>query len=170
MEKNYQLYEHQAQYYETDQMGIIHHSNYIRWFEEARTNMLEQMGFGYDQMEKSGIIVPVLAVNCEYKSMVHYNDRVYIVPKIEQFNGIRLQISYRVMDKTTHALRAYGESKHCFLDATSRPISLKKVDKELYDLFVSYVDKDLDQHITEEKASSEKGDENIDHDRSNWMG
>ncbi len=49
-------YEHRTQYYETDQMGIIHHSNYIRWFEEARTDLMRQMGIGYDEMEGQGII------------------------------------------------------------------------------------------------------------------
>lgn len=141
MEKDFQLYEHQAQYYETDQMGIIHHSNYIRWFEEARTDLMDQIGFGYDQMEKRGIVVPVLSVNCEYKSMVRYNDRVYIIPQIDVFNGIRLQISYRVIDKKTGVLCTTGESKHCFLNEQGRPISLKKVDKELYDLFDPYVGK-----------------------------
>lgn len=143
MENKYQLYEHQAQYYETDQMGIIHHSNYIRWFEEARTDLMDQMGFGYDQMEKRGIIVPVLSINCDYKSMVRYNDRVYIIPKIEVFNGIRLQISYRVIDKKTGELRSFGESKHCFLNSSNRPVSLKKVDKEMYVLFASYAGKDF---------------------------
>ena len=52
-------YEHRTQYYETDQMGIIHHSNYIRWFEEARTDLMRQMGIGYDEMEGQGIISPV---------------------------------------------------------------------------------------------------------------
>ena len=144
LEKNYQLYEHQAQYYETDQMGIIHHSNYIRWFEEARTDLMDQIGFGYDQMEKQGMIVPVLSVNCEYKSMVRYNDRVYIIPKIDVFNGIRLQISYRVIDKKSGELRSFGESKHCFLGVGGRPVSLKKVDKELYNLFDSYVGVDFE--------------------------
>ena len=62
----YRVYEHKTQYYETDQMGIIHHSNYIRWFEEARMDMMEQMGMGYAEMEKRGIISPVLSVHSEY--------------------------------------------------------------------------------------------------------
>ncbi len=49
-------YEHHAQYYETDQMGCVHHSNYIRWMEEARVNLMEQMGCGYKAMEASGIM------------------------------------------------------------------------------------------------------------------
>ncbi|AGY82267.1 acyl-CoA thioesterase [Carnobacterium inhibens] len=143
MERHFDLYEHQAQYYETDQMGIIHHSNYIRWFEEARTNLLDQMGFGYAKMEESGVIVPVLAINCIYKSMVRYNDRVYIIPKIEEFNGIRLTISYRIVDKSTGELRTTGESKHCFLNKENRPFSLKKEQPKLYDLFDSYLKVDL---------------------------
>ena len=50
-------------------MGIIHHANYLHWFEEARIDMMEQMGMGYDIMEKQGIISPVLSVHCDYKSM-----------------------------------------------------------------------------------------------------
>lgn len=143
MERKFDLYEHQAQYYETDQMGIIHHSNYIRWFEESRTNLLDQMGFGYDQMEKLGIIVPVLAISCTYKSMVRYNDRVYIVPKIEEFNGIRMTISYQILDKATGELCTTGESKHCFLDKSNRPVSLKKKQSEMYELFNAYLGVDL---------------------------
>ncbi len=52
-------YEHKTQYYETDQMGIIHHSNYIRWFEEARTDLLRQMGISYEELEAQGILCPV---------------------------------------------------------------------------------------------------------------
>ena len=55
-------YIHKVQYYETDQMGIVHHSNYIRWFEEARIDLLEQLGIGYDMIEKEGIISPVIGV------------------------------------------------------------------------------------------------------------
>ena len=57
-------YLHKTQYYETDQMGVVHHSNYIRWFEEARTDLLERAGLGYNKMEKLGIAVPVLSASC----------------------------------------------------------------------------------------------------------
>ena len=54
------MYTHRVQYYETDQMGIVHHSNYIRWFEEARIDWMRHCGISYREMEKQGIIVPVL--------------------------------------------------------------------------------------------------------------
>ena len=62
------VYEHKVQYYETDQMGIVHHSNYIRWFEEARVDVLDQIGIGYKKMEEAGVISPVLEVHAAYKT------------------------------------------------------------------------------------------------------
>lgn len=139
MTNEMKIYEHKAQYYETDQMGIIHHSNYIRWFEEARTDMLDQIGFGYDQMEASGIIIPVLSINCDYKSMVRYGDTVQIIPKIEVFTGVKLVISYRILDKTTKELRTTGESHHCFLTKEHRVTSLKRSNQEMFDVFTSLI-------------------------------
>lgn len=122
-----QAYEHQAQYYETDQMGIIHHSNYIRWFESARIWYMNQIGVDYRDMEESGIISPVLSVQCTYKSMVHFGDVVEIIPKVEKYNGIKLELSYQVLDKQSGELRTTGTSSHCFLNKDGRPLSLKKV-------------------------------------------
>ena len=121
-----QAYEHQAQYYETDQMGIIHHSNYIRWFESARIWYMNQIGVDYRDMEESGIISPVLSVQCTYKSMVHFGDVVEIIPKVEKYNGIKLELSYQVLDKQSGELRTTGTSSHCFLNKDGRPLSLKK--------------------------------------------
>ena len=119
-------YLHKTQYYETDQMGVVHHSNYIRWFEEARTDLLERAGLGYDKMEERGIIVPVLAASCEYKSSVRYGETVAIVPKVEIYTGLRLGISYRIVDASTGELRATGETRHAFLDGNFKPSSLKR--------------------------------------------
>lgn len=60
-------YIHQVQYYETDRMGITHHSNYIRWMEEARVAFLEELGWGYAKLEEMGIISPVTKAACEFK-------------------------------------------------------------------------------------------------------
>ncbi len=89
-------YRHRVQYYETDQMKVVHHSNYIRWFEEARTDFLEKSGFSYAWMEEQGIIIPVLSVSAEYKAMVHYGEDVLIKPTVTGFNGVKLLLSYEV--------------------------------------------------------------------------
>ena len=70
------MYTHRVQYYETDQMGIVHHSNYIRWFEEARIDWMRHCGISYREMEKQGIIVPVLGVEATYRQMVHLHQKI----------------------------------------------------------------------------------------------
>lgn len=119
-------YEHKTQYYETDQMGIIHHSNYIRWFEEARVDFMERCGFSYAQMEKDGLISPVLSVSCEYKTMTYFGDTVIIDTEIIKYNGIKLELSYTVRDKETGEIRCTGKSSHCFLDREGKAVSLKR--------------------------------------------
>ena len=124
----YKPYKHLVQYYETDQMGIVHHSNYIRWFEEN--------GFGYKKMEELGIISPVLSVNARYKSMTHYYDTVIINVKVVKYNGVKITLEYSVVDEKTGEVRCTGESEHCFLDASGSPVSLKRSLPELNVIFI----------------------------------
>lgn len=120
------------QYYETDQMGIVHHSNYIRWFEEARVAFLEEIGYGYDVLEAAGIVSPVLSVNCVYQQSARFGDTVEILPSVRSFNGVRLFVAYTVVDAASGAVRAQGETSHCFLDREGRPLRLKKTHPDYY--------------------------------------
>lgn len=135
-------YEHHVKYYETDQMGIVHHSNYIRWMEEARMDLMEQMGLSYKQMEEMEIISPVLSVNCEYKSMVHFSDTVVIDARIIRYNGVKMRVTYQMTDKETGELRTLAVSEHCFLDANGKPLSLKRSYPELDTRFFEMVDEE----------------------------
>ena len=119
-------YEHKVQYYETDGMGIVHHSNYIRWFEEARVDLLEQLGFGYDRIEAAGYSGPVLEVACQYKTMSRFGETVSIKASITAYNGVRMTLHYEVTDKATGALRCTGDSRHCFINAEGKPAVLKR--------------------------------------------
>lgn len=130
--KELKPYYHLAKYYETDQMAVVHHSNYIRWFEEARVDFLQQIGLGYDTIEAAGIYSPVLSATCEYKSSVKFNDMVIILPKLEFFNGIKMTIGYRVMDSKTKQIKAVGETKHCFVSKDFKPVSLKRDYKDMF--------------------------------------
>ncbi len=135
-------WQHKVQYYETDQMGIVHHSNSIRWFEEARTWMMDEMQFGYEKMEALNILVPVLEASAKYISMVKFGETVEITTHISQFTGVKMVIEYEIRDVETGELRTTGQTKHAFLDKNSyRPISLKRNHKEIYDLFHAILDK-----------------------------
>ena len=136
----FEIYEHKTQYYETDQMGIIHHANYLHWFEEARTDLMDQMGMGYDMMEDQGIICPVLSVHCEYKSMARYGETVQVMVNLKEYNGIRMTLEYTVLDKKTGQVRCVGESRHCFLTRDGKPVSLKRNYIEMDKAFREYSD------------------------------
>ena len=123
-------YIRKVNYYETDQMGVVHHSNYIRWFEEARCHLMEQLGAGYADMERAGVISPVLEAHAQYKSMTRFGETVIIYSKMTFYNGIKMTISYEVKDKTTGEIRCIGETKHCFIDREGKLLSLKKSNKE----------------------------------------
>ena len=125
-----EVYRHKTQYYETDQMGIIHHSNYIRWFEEARTDFLEKLGMGYDKMEAEGIISPVLSVSCEYRTMTHFGETVAVAVALTKYNGVRLELEYTVTNADSGEVRAVGTSEHCFLDREGNILCLKRCSPE----------------------------------------
>lgn len=120
-----QPYQHHCQYYETDQTGIIHHSNYIRWFEEARIDYLKQVGLPYEDMEKNGIISPVLEVSCQYKKMIKFQDTAPIILRLKKYTGIRFEIEYQVYNQHNE-LCTTGYSQHCFLNKEGKPLSLKR--------------------------------------------
>ena len=124
-------YIHHVNYYETDKMGITHHSNYIRWMEEARIYFLEQIGFGYGKLEADGIISPVIGVECEYKTSTTFGDLVAIDVAVEEFRGVKLVIQYTMIKMDTGELVATGRTKHCFVNRDGKPVILKKSFPEL---------------------------------------
>lgn len=119
-------YIHKVHYYETDKMGVTHHSNYIRWMEEARVDFLDQIGYGYAKMEEAGIISPVIGVECEYKRTTTFDNEICIRPEIESFNGVKLVIRYTMTNVATGELVCHGKSKHCFLSKDGKPLSMRK--------------------------------------------
>ena len=101
-------YDRKINYYETDQMGIVHHSNYIRYFEEARCSFMEQSGYPYARLEEEEILSPTLAVSC--KCAFHYE----------------------ITDAETRELRAKGTSEHGFIGRDGKPVNLPKEKPDFY--------------------------------------
>ena len=134
------LYEHTVQYYETDKMDCVHHSNYIRWFEEARTFLLGKLGFGYFKMEENGVMSPVLRVEAEYKTMARYGDTAQIEVSADNYTGTRITFVYDIRDKATGALRCFGKTHHCFIGKDGRPLSLRKHLPQMDMLVKAYID------------------------------
>ncbi len=143
MSEKIKLYERKAFYYETDKMGIVHHSNYIRWFEEARIHFLNEVGFPYAKMEELGVMIPVLSARADYKNAVRFDETVLIVLKVEEFNGFKMRITYRVIGKKNGELKATGETSHFFTDMELKPIRTKKAYPDIYKAFADYIGVDF---------------------------
>ena len=137
------VFERRINYYETDRMGIVHHSNYIRFMEEARCYLLEKVGMPYSAYENNDIMIPVLGVNCEFKHHVTFDDIILIKLFVKEFNGVRLTMGYTATEKNTGETVFTGETKHCFTDKNLRPIRLPKNMPEFYQKFIDLKEKGL---------------------------
>ena len=123
-------YQHKIQYYETDKMQITHHSNYIRFMEEARMDFFEQMGWSYAKLEQEGVISPVVGVTCDYKKTTTFPDVISIVVRVLKCKGVKLKLGYTMSVEDVVVCTATSE--HCFLDENGRPVSYKKQFPEFY--------------------------------------
>ena len=119
-------YFRKVQYHETDKMGITHHSNYIKWMEEARIDFLDQIGYSYAKLEEDGIISPVIGVECQYKHPTTFGDTVQVEVGGAEFKGVRLVIHYTMTNTATGAVVLTGKTMHCFTAQNGKPILLKK--------------------------------------------
>ncbi len=126
-------YIHTVKYYETDRMGFTHHSNYVRWMEEARIYFMDQLGWSYQRFEEEGLISPVTAIACKYKHTTTFPDKVYIEVLVEEFRGIKLKLRY-IMTDACGAVVCEAASEHCFLDQDGKIVKVNREYPEFYEL------------------------------------
>ena len=132
-------YERKVYYYETDKMSVMHHSNYIRIFEEARVSYLQQAGMPFEDIEAKGLMMPVLSVECRYKRPLVFDEPFAVYAKIVKFNGATLHMEYRIISRKSGELCAEGTSSHCFTDMDMKPVRTKHSYPEVYQIFADYL-------------------------------
>ena len=127
------VYQHEVKYYECDRMGITHHSNYVRFMEEARVDFLDKVGYGFDRIEAEGVVSPVIAITCTYKHPTTFKDVIDIEVAITKMQDLKFEFTYtmRVGDKVV----CVGQSTHCFTE-NGRPVVIAKRLPELYQAIV----------------------------------
>ena len=133
MEENYSVYRRRIYYYETDKMGIVHHSNYIRLFEEARLDMMNKIGINYRELEEMGVIIPIISVSCKYLIPLYFDDDVSVYSKVTKFNGIKMEVLYKIYKEGNENVCTMGQSGHCFLDKDMKPFRMSKLYPDLYE-------------------------------------
>ena len=130
-------YIHLVQYYETDKMGITHHSNYIRWMEEARVYFLEQAGWPFAKLEKQGFASPVIKVECKYIRPTTFSDKIAIRTCVASFDGVRMIFEYE-MSKEDGTVVCVGSSSPGFIDLNGKPIRADKACPEFCESMLKY--------------------------------
>ncbi|MBR5730425.1 MAG: acyl-CoA thioesterase [Firmicutes bacterium] len=125
-------YIHKVRYYETDRMGITHHSNYIRWMEEARLDFLEKIGWGLEKIEETGVVSPVVSITSSFKQTTTFPDEVEISVRVEDVKGARLKLGY-VMKNADGKTVFTASSEHCFTDSRGKVLRLDRQFPELFE-------------------------------------
>ena len=124
-----QIYEThlRVRYAETDQMGVVYHSNYIIWFEVGRVEMFRQLGFTYSEMEQQeGTRLAVVDVRCRYKIPARYDDLICVRTRLLNVRGSLVHFAYEIFRDNDEALLAEGETVHLVLGADMKRSNLAK--------------------------------------------
>lgn len=121
-----------VRYKETDQMGVVHHSNYVNYYEVARTEMMRERGISYKEMEQRGVMLPVREVNMKYISPAYYDDVLTIKTHIAEKPGVKLTFTHEIYNEVGTLVNT-GSVVLVFVDAVSRkPIRAPKWFLELF--------------------------------------
>ncbi len=129
-------YTRKINYYETDMMGIVHHSNYIRFLEEARCALLEEQDIPMSYIEEKGYTIPTIEVNCKYKTPVTQGDIIAIGVKVAEYNGVKMTIEYDVKNTKTGNTVIEAYTRHCFTNKDLKPVNIRKHDEKIDSKFL----------------------------------
>ena len=120
-----QRYQHRVQYYETDMMGVVHHANDLHWMEEARIDLMDQLGFPYAEMERQDILSTVKSLQVEYRQPCSFGDLVAIEVTVPAFNRVVMTLAYRMVNQRGEVV-CEAQSEHVFLSRDGRFVRLHR--------------------------------------------
>ena len=111
-----------VRYGDTDQMGMAHHANHLRWFEEGRTEWIRARGRSYREIEASGIRLPLVEAYVHYLAPARYDDRIRVWTWVDELGRASVRFAYRLERVGDDERLATGFTRHCFLDPAGRPV------------------------------------------------
>lgn len=123
-----------VRYAETDQMGVVHHSNYPIWFEAGRTDFIKKMGIPYSKIEETGYMLPLLELKCCYKQPAKYEDEIIVKASLKAISFSRVTFYYEVFKNDSIQAIASGETMHAWTDKQLKPVNIKKHAPELFEV------------------------------------
>ncbi|MFT8870819.1 MAG: thioesterase family protein [Sporolactobacillus sp.] len=129
-----------ARYNETDQMGVVHHSQYVNWCEVARTDWIKQFGLTYRQVEEDGLMIPVIGVELHYHRPARYDDPILIESSLKAYDGVKMIFQYRILNEVSKEQLAEATTAHCWTDKNMRPVALRKKRPAMHHLLLEAID------------------------------
>lgn len=121
-----------VRYKETDQMGVVHHSNYPVYYEYARTELLRERGFTYKGIEESGVMMPVREVGMKFLTPARYDDLLTIRTFMHEIKGARVRFDHEIRNEAGDLVNT-GFVELVFVNAaTRRPCHAPEWFKELF--------------------------------------
>lgn len=130
-----------VRYAETDRMGIVHHSVYPIWYEAARTEAIKKIGMSYSNLEKNGIMTPLVELNCRYISPAEYEDVLRIEVEISKLTPARVVFNYKVYKVGAEKPINTGSTTHAWVGKDLKPINLKKQYPDIFEKVSELVNK-----------------------------
>ena len=136
-------YHRRVKYYETDRMGVVHHSNYLRLLEDARMDWLGDNLITYSKLEKLGVLIPCVSASGNFLNYLRFDDPFKVVITLTDFKGVKMSFAYQIFNTDTDELCYEGVSSHFFaIDGSYKPyLSFRKEFPELYKKMLSLVEK-----------------------------
>lgn len=122
-----------VRYGETDQMGVVYHTNYLNWFEVGRTELIRQAGITYRELEEKGVLLPVTDANISYKQPARYDDEIEIRTRVKEMGPVRLTFAYEIVRLSDEQLLVTGETMHVFTNASLKPIRLSRTAPDIFE-------------------------------------
>ncbi len=126
-------YIHKVNVYECDSMGIVHHSNYVRFMEEARVDAMEKLGMPYEMLEKMGYVSPVVSIEVRYRKPATFPDRIAVSVHMKELGPVKFTLVYEM--KVGGKLVCTAESTHCVLTKDGRPVIITRELPEFVERF-----------------------------------
>ncbi len=123
-----------VRYQETDQMGVVYHTNYLVWFEVGRSSWVRELGISYRELEKMGLLLPLIDAYCQYRSPARYDDEIIVRTHVGEVSRSKLAFYYEILRKEDAKLLAKGKTTHLWVNRQMKRVDVQKDYPEVYQL------------------------------------
>ena len=122
-------------YADTDAMGVVYHTNYIRWFEHGRNELMRQLGVAYTELEKLSLNLPLTKVSCNYLMSARYDQLLTVETKFDYIKRASIRFNSRIWDENREKLFVEGYTIHA---CTNNEGKIRRIPQLLLDLINKY--------------------------------